>query len=416
MIIKLNMGYRSFFFLLLASSLICACGDDDGSSGPIDSGSDRVDAGTDAGATPGFDGSYGGTITIDCIDETRPVDFLVVDGELAGSWAASIAGGTITGTIDDSGMLQGTSTVVVRTPRGECDVVGTFSSDGTASGTFTCTEGLECAGTWSVTRGAGITPDMDAQMRLSAANDRIRAARCGCDMGRFESAAICEAFNSSDEADACSESAFTSHFDTVGTFFTCLADVDEALAACYEAASCDGGAVEACDATAESATMACPAVPSADSAPYLTTRDTCVEENVVGPAGVCPDDSGAVSTTGAAVFMGSTIGAGDDLASPDGCVTARGGGASPDRAFRWSAPAAGDYTFDTVGSSFDTVLYVLNDCDGAESLGCNDDTMMGELRSTVTATLTEGQEVLVVVEGFSFINAGNFVVNINEAP
>jgi len=266
--------------------------------------------------------------------------------------------------------------------------------------------------------GVPITPDMNAQMRNQAANDRIRAVSCGCDMAWFESAAACEAFNTSDAAEACSQSTFMTHFDTVGAFFTCIADLNEDLADCYEAASCDDAALMACDEAADTAAMACPTVPDADAMAFQATAEMCTADDIVGPAGTCPDDSGAVSTTGDAVFMGSTVGAGNDLDAPDGCITVMGGGGSPDRAFRWTAPAAGDYTFDTIGSSFDTVLYVLGDCDGAESLGCNDDTTMGmegDLRSSVTATLTADQEVLVVVEGFAAGNAGDFVVNINAA-
>jgi hypothetical protein len=60
------------------------------------------------------------------------------------------------------------------------------------------------------------------------------------------------------------------------------------------------------------------------------------------------------------------------------------------------------------------VVYLLASCDaGAMSLGCNDDLSDMDLRSRVTATLTMGQEVIVVVEGFADGTAGDFVVNVN---
>ncbi|MEM6959946.1 MAG: hypothetical protein AAF645_29970, partial [Myxococcota bacterium] len=372
------------------------------------------DAGDSGPGSTAFDGAYAGTITIGCLGETRPFEFTVTEGELRGGWSASIAGGEFMATLDAEGEAVGTTTVVVRTPRGECDVAGTFTEEGNVTGTFSCTDSIICEGTWEAERDGGTAPDPEAQTRLTAANERFAAASCACDLGVFETAEICESFGRSDEADACAETAFTTHFATVGGFFTCIAELNEDLADCYEAAEdCDTAALAACNDAAEEAERVCPAVPDAEATEYRGTLTSCTVDNVIGPDGTCPDASDAVSTTGPAVFTGSTIGAGNDLAAPAGCITVRGGGNSPDRAFLWSAPSAGEFTFDTLGSSFDTVLYVLDGCEGDESFGCNDDTgTPGDFRSSLTATLTEGQEVLVVVEGFSFRDAGDFVVNI----
>lgn len=265
--------------------------------------------------------------------------------------------------------------------------------------------------------GPPIMPDMAAATRINAAAMRNAAATCACDMGFLPTAEACETFSIGPaEGDQCAVDAFTTHFDTVGRFFTCIADAQEARADCLEAVSgCDMTAIGACNMTAQSAIDRCPTVPMADGQAYQMTLDTCIGTNVVGGAGMCPDDMGPVMTTGDAVFMGSTVGAGNDLDAPDGCITFEGGGGSADRAFRWTAPAAGDFTFDTIGSTFDTVIYVLNSCADTTSLGCNDDVEMENLNSSVTATLTMGQEVLVVVEGFATANAGDFVININPA-
>lgn len=77
-----------------------------------------------------------------------------------------------------------------------------------------------------------------------------------------------------------------------------------------------------------------------------------------------------------------------------------GGEAAPDQAFGFTAAQAGTYTFSTNGSAFDTVLYVLDGeaCGGPE-LACDDDG--GEsTQSQVTVPLSEGQSVVVVVDGY----------------
>lgn len=114
-------------------------------------------------------------------------------------------------------------------------------------------------------------------------------------------------------------------------------------------------------------------------------------------------DADLGSATGAAVAMGSTVGQGNDF-SP-GCVGPNG----QDVQLVWTAPVGGSYTFDTTGSSYDTILYVLEDCVGVE-LACNDDTMM--LLSEVTVNLSAGQSVIVVIDGYD-TSAGNYVLNVN---
>jgi hypothetical protein len=88
---------------------------------------------------------------------------------------------------------------------------------------------------------------------------------------------------------------------------------------------------------------------------------------------------------------GTTADAGNDFSAS--CGT----GNSPDVAFRFVAPAAGYYSFDTLGSSFDTVLSLFASCTGRQ-LACNQDTA-GVPQSEVVASLEKDQEVLVVVDG-----------------
>jgi hypothetical protein len=88
---------------------------------------------------------------------------------------------------------------------------------------------------------------------------------------------------------------------------------------------------------------------------------------------------------------GSTVGAGDSVTSICG---ARG---NPDATYTFTAPDDATYSFDTIGSGFNTVLEVFDgDCSGA-SLGCSDDAI--DLLSQVLTPLRAGQTVVVAVGG-----------------
>ncbi|HWU88700.1 MAG TPA: hypothetical protein VN253_15645 [Kofleriaceae bacterium] len=83
---------------------------------------------------------------------------------------------------------------------------------------------------------------------------------------------------------------------------------------------------------------------------------------------------------------------------------------APDMSYTWTAPSAGTFTFTTLGSSFDTVLEVRQYNTGA-SLGCNDDSN-STLQSAVSVSLSAGQTVIIVVDGYGSAN-GTFQLNIN---
>ncbi|MBI3786491.1 MAG: carboxypeptidase regulatory-like domain-containing protein [Deltaproteobacteria bacterium] len=105
-----------------------------------------------------------------------------------------------------------------------------------------------------------------------------------------------------------------------------------------------------------------------------------------------------------AIENGTTSGASADVAS---C----GGGEAPEAKISYTAPRDGTYTFDTLGSSFDTVLYVRNQQGG--EIGCNDDIQVGvNSRSRLNLLLTAGQAVSIVVDGFG-AQSGAFVLRIN---
>ena len=88
-----------------------------------------------------------------------------------------------------------------------------------------------------------------------------------------------------------------------------------------------------------------------------------------------------------------------------------GNSQSPEATYGFTAPADGMYTFDTVGSSYDTVIHVRDaTCAGLE-LACNDDSFGTD--SEVQVQLAAGQTVIVVVDGYGGGNAGPYVLNID---
>jgi len=90
-----------------------------------------------------------------------------------------------------------------------------------------------------------------------------------------------------------------------------------------------------------------------------------------------------------------------------------GGSGSPDYAWSFVAPADGEYVFDTFGTAFDTVLYVLDGaaCNGTQ-LACNDN-FQAQQTSAVSVGLVEGQAVTVVVDG-QFGAQGVFQLDVSQ--
>jgi hypothetical protein len=94
--------------------------------------------------------------------------------------------------------------------------------------------------------------------------------------------------------------------------------------------------------------------------------------------------------------------------------TTCGDGGGADVTHLFTAPADATYTIDTVGTTFDTVLYVLAvDCLGLE-LACDDDSGMGT-SSSLTVDLAAGQSVIIVVDGYRASASGDYTLNISSA-
>lgn len=132
--------------------------------------------------------------------------------------------------------------------------------------------------------------------------------------------------------------------------------------------------------------------------------DAAVDEDCAGTA--CAEiDIGSASPQ---TVAGTTLGEDDDFVQ-----TCSNG---PDRLHLFTAPSAGSYTFDAIGSAYDTVIAVHADCDGAE-LACNDDFVGNPLCggyecSQVTVALQAGQQVIVAMSGFSGAS-GSYTLNVS---
>lgn len=122
-------------------------------------------------------------------------------------------------------------------------------------------------------------------------------------------------------------------------------------------------------------------------------------------AGACPD-----------VELGATLGSGvfaaETSMSPRRLGGSCGGEEAPEIAVGWTAPFSGEFVFDTVGSGYDTLLYLQDSfCGGPELPGaCNDDTF--GTQSRVSAFLFEGQRIVIVLDGFGG-SSGFVILNIS---
>ena len=111
-------------------------------------------------------------------------------------------------------------------------------------------------------------------------------------------------------------------------------------------------------------------------------------------------------SVGAAVASGTNVGGGDDS------VGVCDGSAGEDVIYLWTAPATQTFTLDTLGSDYDTVLYVVDDCGGNE-LACNDEAFSTS-QSSVELDAVAGTTYVVVVDGWDGAS-GNHVLNITES-
>lgn len=98
-----------------------------------------------------------------------------------------------------------------------------------------------------------------------------------------------------------------------------------------------------------------------------------------------------------------------DTATHDLSLSCGSGGQENDRQFLWRAPVTDYFVFDTVGSSFDTLLAFFDDCGGTE-LACSNN-IEAQTASELVRRFESGDEVVVAVDGFAG-DQGPGVVNI----
>jgi hypothetical protein len=117
-------------------------------------------------------------------------------------------------------------------------------------------------------------------------------------------------------------------------------------------------------------------------------------------------ESDLASATGASVASGDSSSSTTTIDSE--CVSV---GASV--VFTWTAPSTGNYTFDTYGSSYDTVIGLM-DSIGCSELACDDDgPSETNNESEMDTEVVSGELYHIVVSGYDAAT-GTYVLNINE--
>jgi len=127
---------------------------------------------------------------------------------------------------------------------------------------------------------------------------------------------------------------------------------------------------------------------------------------------VAPSNDDCASAT---VVTAGTVSGATSSATADGDASCGSSSGTPDVWYRYTATATESVSFDTFGSSFDTVLSLHSGCPtdgGSIELACNDDAQ-GTLDSQVVLSMTAGDEVWVRVSGFGF-STGRFDLTIGS--
>ena len=152
------------------------------------------------------------------------------------------------------------------------------------------------------------------------------------------------------------------------------------------------------------------------------SRTDCFDPECFG-VGTCPAAppgstcAAAIPLTVGTPLNGTTVGGNnsysvaDTATCPADLLIGTSTGAGNDVSYVFTAPAAGSYTF-TVNGTWDTVLTLVSDCSTLPNtcIGSADLTV-GE-PETRTATLTQGQVVYVIVDGYSALSSGTYTVSV----
>lgn len=174
-------------------------------------------------------------------------------------------------------------------------------------------------------------------------------------------------------------------------------------------ASCDDGACEECEPDSTLCDGVCARLDT-DNSNCGACGNTCVGEQVCSN-GTCGDEPScadpicgvcdviALDSAASVTVSGTPVG---DVLTPS-C----GDPGSGEQVFSFTPPFDGVYRFDTIGSNYDTVLYVLGS--NCEEVICDDDN--SGVTSLLETLLVGGQTVYPVVDGYNG-NVGTYVLNI----
>jgi hypothetical protein len=135
---------------------------------------------------------------------------------------------------------------------------------------------------------------------------------------------------------------------------------------------------------------------------------TCVSSMCQCTAQQC----GACAPTGLASSVPQTV-TGSTAAAPNSLEPPCADFGASDVAYTFTAPSTANYMFDTIGSSFDTVLYAF-DGTSCNLLGCNDDSI--GLQSQLPLQLSAGQQIVLVLDGFTMGEAGPYTLTVSSPP
>jgi hypothetical protein len=116
------------------------------------------------------------------------------------------------------------------------------------------------------------------------------------------------------------------------------------------------------------------------------------------------------------MMLGTPVATGS-TATATATFTAECASGEASRAVRygWTAPAAGTYSIDTFGSSYDTALVVLGPECALPEVACSDDEGK-DLQSRVVITATEGQTFTIIVTGYDGAETGAYELSISQPP
>lgn len=117
----------------------------------------------------------------------------------------------------------------------------------------------------------------------------------------------------------------------------------------------------------------------------------------------CPTTIATLNTVGT---VSATTTGGSDL-----LTSSCGGAGGLDTQVEFTAPIAGEYVFSTAGSTFDTVLQLVDSTDCISERACDDDTLAPA--SMATLTMAAGETVVVSIDGDGPSESGDFTLTIN---